>query len=467
LFEVLYGGQAGPGKTDCLIAEATRYVWHPKYTGLLLRRTYPRIAEIEDRCHSVYPAMGGVWEATKHRWVFPSGAKIILGHMQYEEDKRNYHGREFQFVGFDELTEFTETQYKFLFSRCRSTIPELKPYIRATTNPGGIGHRWVKKRWKIGTVEPETVIVEEMVSPITGEIFTSERMFIPGRLEDNPTLIENDPQYVINLMQLPELEKQRLLYGIWDAFEGQAFAELNEDVHMFDFAVPAEWEVFGAFDWGFAKPWSYGLYAVDYDLRLYRFAEIYGGKEEGGEYIDEGLRQNDVDIARQIKELEAQFRVKPKYRTADPAIWSKKPAKGKATPGPSPEETMSKENVYFIKADNDRIHGRRELHNRLRIDDDDPQQRPMLYVHKRCKAFWQWMPEMREDEKNPEDIDTKNTPDHVYDEVRYGCMSRPMKPKRAKELDTGSFQAERRKLIKAKGLAKRHGITLESAYGRI
>lgn len=463
-FEVLYGGAAGGGKTDCGIAEATRYVAHPQYHGLLLRKTFPRLQEIEDRTHAMYLPLGGKWEATKHRWRFPSGAKISLGHMQHENDKYNYQGKEYQYVFFDELTQFQEAEYLYLFSRLRSTAPELVPYIRAATNPGGLGHNWVKKRFRIGTVDPCTPIFDEYVDPETGEIRRRSRVFIPGKLTDNPTLLANDPNYVLNLMQLPELERKRLMEGIWDAFEGQAFPEINADVHQIDFNPEPEWEVFGSFDWGASKPWIYQLWATDFDGNLYLFAEVYGAKEVEGEYVDEGTRETDDEIAARILDIEKAYRVRPRYRAADPAIWSRRPQKGKAIPGPSVEETMRQAGVHFVKADNDRISGRRELHNRLKVDESG---RPSLYVHKRCRAWWQIMPTLVEDPMNPEDILQKDVADHVYDCTRYGIQSRPRKPGRVVVHPENTFRKEREKFIKAQQLAARSGRSLADAYRRV
>lgn len=460
--EALYGGAAGGGKSYCLIGEATRYTFHPKYHGIIFRRTFKQLEEIIERCHHIYPAIGGKWRATDKQWRFPSGARITFSHLEHEDDKFNHQGAEYQAVFFDELTQFSETQYLYLFSRMRSAYPEMKPYIRSTTNPGGIGHNWVKKRFRIGVVEPRTPIVEEFVDP-HGELFTRTRIFIPGRLEDNPTLIENDPAYVMNLMQLPELERKRLMEGVWDAFEGQAFPELNEDVHQMQFEPEPDWEVFGAFDWGAAKPWIYQLWAVDFDGTLYQFAELYGAREENGEYIDEGTRETDEEIARKILDFEKDRRVRPRYRVADPAIWSRRPQKGKAVPGPSPEETMRLAGVHFLKADNERIAGRREVHNRLKLDEDG---RPGMFVHKRCRGWWQLFPTYVEDPLNPEDILQKDVSDHIYDATRYAVQSRPRRPKRLPRSDEGSFQAERRKLLAARSLAARTGVSMTDAYRR-
>lgn len=460
--EILGGGAAGPGKTDCLIAMALRNVWHPKYHGLILRRTTPRLDEIIDRTKDLYSAAvpGAVWNANKNRWTFPSGARVTLGHCQHEEDKRNYQGKEYHFIGFDELTEFTETQYKFIaFSRRRRTQDMPFPTIvRCTSNPGGIGHKWVKERFQIGTTEPGTTIYHETVLP-DGEIVVTTRAFIPGKLADNPSIVQSE--YIASLMHLPDGDRRRLLEGLWDVFEGQAFRELNRDVHGFDFDPPADWPVYGSFDWGYAKPWSFGLWAVDYDGRMYRFDEIYGAKE--GE-LDEGRRQTDGEIAREILALLDKRGVKPKQIVADPACWSVKPTKG-GVQGPSVASNFRDEGLHIVKAHNDRVGGRQQLHHRLKPDEDG---RPWIYFHtKRCKSVWETLPLLKEDENNPEDIETKNVPDHVADEIRYQCMTRPMRPRVQPRKDTGSFQAARRQMIRAKQHAERHGISIAAAYSRV
>jgi len=155
-FEVLFGGMAGPGKTAALIAAVTRDISNPHYQALILRRTYKQLQEIIDRCHELYPAMGGVWTSGNKRWVFPSGARITLGHMQHEADKYNYHGHQYHRVCFDELTMFTETQYLYIFSRVRTTDPDINCQILSATNPGQIGNNWVKERFQPGERDGKT-----------------------------------------------------------------------------------------------------------------------------------------------------------------------------------------------------------------------------------------------------------------------------------------------------------------------
>ena len=458
-FEVLYGGLAGPGKTDCIVAAATRYIAHPSYQGLILRRTFPRLLEIIDRCWRIYPSLGGDYRSGEHRWYFPGGATITLGHMQHEQDKYNYHGKEFQFIGFDELTEFLESQYLFMFSRARTTHPDLRPHIRSSTNPGGIGHRWVKERF-IDIGRPgETFIDQHGFS----------RCFIEGSRTDNPALSENDPGYEQRLELLPEIEKMRLKHGIWDTFEGQVFTELSTRVHSCKpFDIPPDWYKFMSFDWGFSKPFAVGWYAVDFDGVIWKYREWYGCKEG---QRNQGLKLSVSDIAQGIFEREKE---KVQARIADPAIWSKTPDKQKyGIKGHSVFEDMNAQGLYFLKADNDRKQGKLQVHKRFEVETEIDEETgellkeyPRFVAFDTCKEFWRTMPDLREGIKDPEDVETEQE-DHIYDETRYAFMFRPIQPKRIETQKPGSFQAERNKYIRARKYAQRHGISVQAAYGRI
>ena len=464
-FEVLFGGAAGPGKTDCLVAAMTRNVAHPRYHGLILRRTFPQLQEIIDRCHRIYPLMGGNWKATEKRWLFPSGAMIDIGHMQHEVDKYNYQGKEYHRVAFDELTQFTETMYTYLFSRVRTTDPEIVCQVLATTNPGGIGHYWVKDRFVTITTPRKTYY-----DPKTG----LTRVFVPATLDDNPSLSMSDPGYVARLEALNEIEKLRLRHGVWDAFEGQVFPELSQRVHgCEDIEIPPEWERYCVLDWGFAKPFSVGWYAVDYDGVIYRYREWYGCKrEESGdnEGADTGLKMVAAEVASGILDREKGEKIR--FRFADPSVWHPRAESRKSeSRGITVEEDFSREGVYFLKADNDRLHGKMQVHKRLKIEESLDEETgeffeyPMVRVLNSCKGFWRTFPQLRESERNPEDVDT-NQEDHIYDEFRYMCMARPLRPKKVERIPSGSFQAERSKLIRAKQYARRHGVSVAAAYNR-
>lgn len=458
-FEVLYGGAAGGGKSDALLNDALRDIHIPKYHGLILRRTYPQLQELMDRADEYYPRTGGTWIGKKSRWEWPCGAKVTFAHMQHEKDKQNFQGKEFHYVGFDELTHFTESQYLYLISRVRRSKKGLGLVFRATTNPGGIGHVWVKNRF-IDVANP----YETYIDPVSG----TSRIFIPATVYDNPSIMDNDPEYVRRLESLPELEKLRLLHGVWDAFEGQVFTELNKHTHGCEpFNIPPEWEKIMVFDWGYSRPWCALYFAVDFDGCIYLYREHYGMVDGDP---NKGVRQNNTEICREIRKLENE---KINIRISDPACWGPTKIKGSnQVLGPSFVEDAANEGLFFLKADNDRIRGKQQVHQRFRIEevvnaDGEVTDKHVNFVaFNSCKRWWDEMTNLYEDPKNPEDVDT-DQPDEGYDCTRYMCLSRPITPKRQQYKPTGTFQAERQRLINAKKYATRHGVSLATAYGAV
>ena len=458
-FEVLFGGAAGPGKTDCLIMEATRFVSEPDYRAIIFRRTFPQLQEIIDRCWKWYPKLGGEYRATEHRWWFKTGAKIALSHMQHDADKYNHQGKEYHWCGFDELTQFLESQYLYLISRVRGVNPDIPLRMRATTNPGGIGHVWVRERF-VDVAPPG----ETFIDPESG----LSRAFVPAKVTDNPAIVENDPGYIRRLEALPHVEKLRLLHGDWKTFEGQVFVELSQRVHgMEPDALPAEWERFMSFDWGYAKPWCALWFAVDYDGVIYLYRELYGCKED---QHDMGLRQTNAEICRAILDVEKE---RVKYRVADPACWSPTKIRGSnKAHGPSFVEDAANEGLFFLKADNDRLRGKQQCHMRFMLETETNnkgeviKEYPRFVAFNNCKHWWRTVMQLREDPKNPEDVDTDQE-DHLYDTTRYAFMSRPVTPVRKPDIPQGTFQAERRRLIRARKYSRRHGVSLEVAYSRV
>lgn len=222
--EALYGGAAGGGKTDALVLGALAHVHHPKYTGIIFRRTFP---ELEGKVVPVskewYPASGGVYNGSKHSWTFPSGARIMFAHLQHEDDVLQYQGHEFQYIGFDELTHFLEKQYVYLLSRLRTTSG-IPLEVRSGSNPGGPGHEWVFKRWapwldRNGEHEGPSAQPGEVLrfdNTQNGEEWSSEgrfsRVFFPAYARDNPYL--ND-DYVPNLMGQDAVTRAQLIDGDW------------------------------------------------------------------------------------------------------------------------------------------------------------------------------------------------------------------------------------------------------------
>lgn len=238
-FEALFGGQAGPGKTECLVMEALRQIDHPKYTGILFRRTFPMLEQADgmiQRSLVWYPPYGGRYNDQKHYWKFPSGARIYFGHMQRRNDMYIYQGAQFAFVGFDELTEFKEEQYLYMFTRCRPGSADLLAYIRAATNPGNIGHRWVKKRFITRDIANRTRWFArqdgEDIEVSRDHPEALSRVFYPAALEDNPSA---DPRYLQRILATGDsILIARLAEGNWDAEynEGLIYDTWSNETHV-------------------------------------------------------------------------------------------------------------------------------------------------------------------------------------------------------------------------------------------
>ena len=263
-YEAFYGGAAGGGKSDSLLMEALRQVHLPNYRALIMRKTFPQMTELIDRSEELYPQAfpGAKFNGSEHVWKFPKGAKIYFGSMQYTKDKTKYQGKHFDFIGFDELTHFTYDEYAYLFSRNRPSGPGTRVYMRATGNPGGVGHGWVKSRF-ITAAPPKTTIWEKykIETPDGKQLeMKRNRIFIPSSVFDNQELLKNNPEYLASLAMLPESEKRALLYGDWDSFNGQVFKEWRDDPDGYEsrrfshvinpFEIPSHWQVVRGFDFG-------------------------------------------------------------------------------------------------------------------------------------------------------------------------------------------------------------------------
>jgi hypothetical protein len=433
-YEVLYGGAAGGGKSDALLAEALRQVNIPHYRAIIFRKTFPQLSELIDRSREIYqPAFPKArYNHTEHFWAFPSGAKIYFGSMQREADKTNYQGKRYDFVGFDELTHFTWQEYSYLMSRNRPGGPGTRVYIRATTNPGGKGHGWVKDRF-ITAGRPMTPIIGEydIVKPDGSiERIQRKRMFVPATVFDNKLLLENDPNYLANLAMLPEAEQKALLYGSWDSFDGQVFREWRDDPAHYDdqlythvispFKVPKHWPIYRGFDFGYSKPFSVGWYAADEEGCIYRIAEYYGCTSTP----NTGIKLNPVEIAAEIRRIESEDPnlIGRNIRgVADPAIFDESRGESIAT-----MMERAPNFIYWGKGDNTRLAGKMQYHYRFAFDADG---KAMFYIFSTCKQFIRTIPTLVYDDKHVEDIDTDQE-DHIYDECRYVLMEHPIAPRR-------------------------------------
>ncbi len=430
-YEALYGGAAGGGKSDALVIEALRQVHIPHYKALILRKTYPQLRELIDKTLRYYPRAfpAARYNASCHTWTFPGGAKVIFGSMNRQEDRIQYQGQAYDFIAFDELTHFTWEEYSYLFSRNRPNGPGTRVYIRATANPGGVGHGWVKERF-ITAAPPMTPIVQTVTwREPDGREQTREqrRIFVPSSVWDNPALLRNDPLYVQRLASMPEAESRALLYGDWDTFSGQVFTEWRNDpahyadrlhTHVIDpFPIPAHWRIWCGMDWGYARPFAVYWAAVDEERRMYLIREYYGCTG----VPNQGVRMEPAEAAREIRRIEGEdpnLRGRDIHRVGDPAIWG-------SQSGESIGALMERERVYFERGDNARLDGKMQLHHRLTFGGDGT---PMLYVFHTCRHFIRTVPALVYDQRDVEDVDTAGE-DHAYDACRYLLMKNPLPPR--------------------------------------
>jgi len=417
--EVLYGGSAGGGKSYAMLADPLRYMGHPQFSGLLLRHTTEELRELIFKSQELYPKIwpGIKWSERKMQWTAPSGARLWMSYLDRDEDVLRYQGLAFSWIGFDELTQWaTPYAWNYMRSRLRSTATDLPIFMRATTNPGGRGHHWVKKMF----IDPSPynrsfdatdIDTTEVLRYPAGHSKAGKplfkRRFIPARLSDNPYLA-NAGDYEAMLLSLPEQQRRQLLEGDWDIKEGAAFTEFDRHVHVIEpFNIPSNWVKFRACDYGYGSYSGVLWFAVAPNEQIVTYRELYVSKVLA------------TDLADMILDLEAEDG-NIKYGVLDSSLWHKR-----GDTGPSLAEQMISRGCRWRPSDRSRgsrVAGKNEIHRRLQIDEFTEE--PRLVFFNTCTNVISQLPSIPLDKKNPEDVDTKSE-DHLYDALRYGIMSRP------------------------------------------
>ena len=409
-----YGGARGGGKSWAmrtkLVLLALRY---PGLNLLLLRRTLPELRENHLMPLQKLLCGTAAYGSGARAFQFANGSRIRLGYCDSEADVFQYQGQEYDVIGVEECTHFTWTQVQFLMTCNRSVRPDFNARMYFTGNPGGVGHAWFRRLF----VKKQFMETEK----------SEDYEFIPATVDDNEFLLNYDPGYVAVLDALPEKLRRAHRYGDWDVFEGQFFSEFidapshyqdRQWTHVIEpFSPPSAWPVYRSFDFGYARPFSCGWWAVDYDGRLYRILELYGCTDSP----NTGLKWPPEKIFAEIARMEREhpyLKGKRIFGVADPSIWD-------ASRGVSIEETAAGSGVYFDKGDNARIPGWMQMHYRLAFDENGI---PMLYCFSNCAGFVRTLPTLVFSKTNPEDLDTTGE-DHIADETRYLCMARPIAPR--------------------------------------
>lgn len=429
--EVLYGGAAGGGKTKALVMDAFfRCLKSPGTTAAIFRRTFRELEDTDIKeAMASYPKALATYNSSRHEFALVNGSKILFRHCERAADRFTYSGLEVQFMYFDELTSFEQIVYDFLKTRKRAKKAlGVRPIVRSASNPGNIGHSWVKKLF-VDAGPYMSIQVQELYSETLHKSRKIRTQYIPALATENPFITED---YIFELEQKPEALRNALLNGDWDSFEGQVFTEfVNDPSHYHDrirthviapFEIPLSWPRYMSFDHGYSKPFSVGWWAVDPVGRVYRYKEWYGCRSS---QANVGLELSPAQIALGIIEREQDEYQNnlPIDRIADPAIFDK-------SRGDSVADQMrpngAHQGVFFRKGDNTRLAGKMQLHERLRFDSEG---KPGIYVFTTCRDWLRTVPNLPYSQTKPEDIDT-DAEDHTYDETRYFLMAHPITPRK-------------------------------------
>lgn len=388
--EVLFGGAAGGGKSFGQVIDALLFAL--RYKGskqLILRRTFAELDKsIIRTVLALYPRELFTFNSSSHTGKFKNGSIVDFGYLATENDVYQYQSAEYDVIRFDELTHFTEGQYVYLISRVRGAN-DFPKQIKSSTNPGGVGHTWVKERF-IEPAPPNTEFVGED---------GMQRIFIPSLLDDNHFLTMSDPQYKSRLLALPDKERKALLYGDWNIFEGQYFEEFDERTHVCEpFPIPKEWRRYRAIDYGLDM--LAGVYvAVNSEGRAY----VY--REAGGSNLPISSAARCV--------LDACEKDESFYITlAPPDLWNRSQETGR-----SKALLFSEAGLTLSKSNNDREAGWLAIKELLKLDANGE---PRLKIFSTCRTLIKCLPALIRDPKRPTDCAIEpHDITHYPDALRY------------------------------------------------
>lgn len=444
--DVFFGGARGGGKSDGLLgdwlAHAGRYGKHAR--GILFRRSYTELAEVEERAREIYPLLGARENRSKHIWAFPGGATLRMRYLKRDVDASNYQGHAFTWMGFDELGNWAMPDPIDKLAACLRSAHGVPCVRRSTGNPGGPGHNWIKARYIDPAAPWHPFLMRFRPDPKGAEI-TMPAVFIPSKLEDNRILVEADPDYENRLaMAASAALFKAWRYGDWDIVAGGFFDDVwHRQTHAIaPFPLPSSWRLDRAFDWGSTKPFSVGWWAecdgteatlADGTKRafprgtLIRFAEWYGWNGKP----NEGTRMVDSEIARRIIEMQKDMgyaaRIQP--GPADSSIFDETNVDSTAT-------IMARSGVRWERADKSpgsRARGWQAMRRRFSAALKPKMEEAGLFVFDTCVQFIRTVPVLSRHPVKHDDIDP-NAEDHIGDETRYRIMT-PAKGFKVGEMD--------------------------------
>lgn len=452
-FEILFGGAAGGGKSYMLMLDALGLQFehtdfgmpaylHQDYRAVIFRRETTQLAKLIDYGKKMYLPLGAKFVLSRKGEVGScfdfsdiGGGKIYLAHMEQESDKENHQGIEYQYIGFDELPHFTFTQYSYLFSRCRGVIKSkysntyLPNRIRATANPIGENVGWVRERF-IGSlhnqlqpgktyffVASEDDYKGKQVSPLDKDFVRARsRAFIPSYLKDNKVLMEADPTYMYNIMQMGSKYEKALLNGDWFAFSGSFFDGFSKDLIIEPFEIPSHYPLFAAIDPGWSSPCSIMLATINHQNEVIILFNQY--------IKNQSPQQHAKDFSERLKDfpyLRNHHKKIDMFVAGLDAFAQKEKNSINAT-----EETFARQferfGFYLLPAKTERVPGWWAIKQKF-------QRRQLKFFDGYCEPIITELYEAVSDDNDPEDIKGRgndpNVRDHALDSLRYLIYSIP------------------------------------------
>jgi len=422
-YEVLYEGTRGNGKTDSLLMDFAQHCgqgFGANWRGILFRQTYPQLADVVAKSKKwffqIFPKAR--FNAADYKWIWPGGEELLLRHMKSPDDYWNYHGHEYPWIGWEELTNWPSLDCYDRMKACsRSSHPGMPRKYRSTCNPFGVGHGVVKMRF----IDPAPNL-----TPIKDSL--GERIRIHGDVEENHVLLNADPEYIGKLEAIDDENLRKAWrYGDWDIVAGGIFTEVWEPLRhvLAPFAIPKTWRVDRSFDWGSSKPFAVLWWAEsdgsevvlkDGTRRnfpkgtLFLIQEWYGWSGKP----NEGLKMLAADIAKGIKEREANMGLVVRPGPADNSIFD-------TQDGHCIADNMSAQGVRWGRCDKSpgsRTNGWELVRGRLSAGKKHPMEEPGLFVFEHCRQWLRTVPTLPRDDKKMDDVDS-DAEDHAGDATRY------------------------------------------------
>jgi len=491
--ELCYGGAAGGGKSDWLLVEAgTVLLEHAGVEAALFRRTYEELeASLILRSHALFHNLVAFklakYEAGRKRWIFfhrGGNSYLWFRYCARESDVYRYQSAQWVFLGLDEATHFTEFQYTYLTSRVRSRKKQVKVKIRLATNPGNVGHAWVKRRFiKPESVETGGVLVapeqiwHPLPSPERPTAKMMSRCFVPAKLTDNKALMAADPDYFHRLQQLPEDERRMLSEGDWDVWKGQMFSEFVElhrvldsdkelraagltvgDVIPWHKIPDAMWQppagalVFLSVDYGYAAPWAAYFHCVLPGGRVVTFKEFYVTRKR--DVLQAKMLREYIERIWRVQASKGQEKWQVAWGVMDQSMWGSRKEQGLGKSiGEVYEEEFGIPTKIVLKP------GSKDRHARVqRVKaalGTAPDGFPWWQITAACPNLLRTLPELPHDADDPEDIDT-DAEDHAYDAVGLFWQARPELPK----------SMQKAKFLDLDELSREHALAMEKKYAQ-